>query len=102
MEPKTTTPAPAPTAMDVVAPASPAPVEEALATPPPEQAPEAGSEPTIPAEPLTPALVVQSPAPVSVATVKTPKPPGVGLAITATVIIITVIASLAVVAYIKR
>ena len=95
MEPTT----PAPTAMDVVAPPNPAPAEAALATPPVEE--------TEAANPDTPAVATIEPQPVTppspvVTKEKAPRAPGVEMAITATAIIIIVIAGLAVLAYIKR
>ena len=104
MEPSTSpAPAPvaAPTAMDVVTPPKLAaePVTESpLATPPPQEAAEPGSlAAEVAINAATPA-----PQPVALAKVKAPKSPGVDMAITATAIIIMVIAGLAVLAFIKR
>ena len=88
--------------MDVVAPPKPVAtepaIEPALATPPPQEATETDGE----AVPIADAAPQPAPQPVVPSKDKAPKSPGVDTAITATAIIIIVIAGLAVLAYIKR
>ena len=80
-----------------VAPEAPAPTTEAaLATPPPQAA--ADDDAPAPMKQAPPAAQVAP----ATAKVTAPKAPGVDMAITATAIIIIVIAGLAVLAYIKR
>ena len=87
--------------MDVVAPPKPVAtepvIEPALATPPPQEASETDGE-AVPVD----AAPQAAPQPIVPSKDKTPKSPGVDTAITATAIIIIVIAGLAVLAYIKR
>ena len=93
--------------MDVVAPPKPVAIEPAmepaLATPPPQEASETDGE-AVPAaaDDAVPLAPEAAPQPVVPMKDKAPKSPGVAMAITATVIIIIVIAGLAVLAYIKH
>ena len=92
--------------MDVVAPPKPVAtepaMEPALATPPPQEAPETDGEAVPAVADSVPLAPQPAPQPVVPMKDKAPKSPGVAMAITATVIIIIVIAGLAVLAYIKR